>query len=161
MQASENNKGQLTAISVTSGIKVGHIPNGTARNYYPGEGGSNNRLFDSKSRSTDGTLSTYSMTYEQHASVSKFEELGLSELGYKIVDVAQKLNLNYDRKSGNLAVGAYADILPSATLTLNGSQMMHYEQPSFVQTHSAPIVGFRSPTIRDFSYYPVTFYKRN
>ena len=166
LQGSENDKGQLTGISAISEVKVGHTPKGTARDYYPGEGGSNNTFFDSKTKSRDGILSSYSMTFEQHASVSSIEEIGLKVMGYKIVDVAQKLNINYDGKSGGLAVSAYTDVFPSATLKVNGSQIMQYNQPSFVETHTAPIVGYSMPSsgsgpIQDFSYYPATFYKRN
>lgn len=39
-------------------------------------------------------------------------------MGFKIVDVAQKLNISFDRESGNLSLNAYTNIFPSATLKL-------------------------------------------
>jgi RHS repeat-associated protein len=166
LKASENDKGELTCITATSVVKVGHTPFGDARDYYPGPGGDNKTFSDSKTNSPDGTLSSYNMTFERHASVSKSEEISLNAIGFKIVDVAQKLNVSFNGKTGNLAVFAYTDIFPSATLKVNGNQIMHYPQPSFIQTHTAPIVGYNSPSsgsipVPDFSYYPSTFYKRN
>ncbi len=165
LQASENDKGQLTGISANSEIKVGHTPFGMAKDYYPGEGGSNNIFVASSMKSQDGALSSYNMTYEQHASVSTAEEYSLNAIGFKIVDVAQKLNVNYENKTGNLSVSAYTDVYPSATLKLNGSPIMQYNQPSFIETHVAPIIGYSSASsgsqpIHDFSYYPSKFYKR-
>jgi hypothetical protein len=133
------------------------------RDYYPGKGGSNNYF----------TQSGMSINYEQHASVPSFEEGGLNSMGFKIVDVAQKLNINYNNRNGNLSVSAYTDVFPSATLKLNntGGTLMNYTQPSFIGTHTAPITGWTHPNpykdnlgprpIRDFSYYPSVFYKRN
>ncbi|PUZ21650.1 RHS repeat-associated core domain-containing protein [Chitinophaga costaii] len=111
LQASENDKGQLTGITASSEVKVGHTPFGMARGSYPGEGGDNNTFSDSKTKSQGGTLSSYSMTFEQHASVSKAEEFSLNAIGFKIVDVAQKLNVNYDSKSGLIQTGRYGAIL--------------------------------------------------
>jgi hypothetical protein len=97
-------------------------------------------------------------------------------MGFKIVDVAQELNIRFDKGSGNLSVNAYTDVFPSATLKLNNTNttLMNYIQPSFVGTHSAPLKGIsnmnpfkdgygtlQSKPIRDFSYYPSRFYKRN
>ncbi len=90
----------------------------------------------------------------------------MNMLNYKLVDVAQKLDINYNKSNGNLTVGAYTDVFPSANLSLNGTKIMQYNQPSFPATHTAPVTGVR-PTprgvapVRDFSYYPVRFYKRN
>src|SRR5690606_5541542 len=110
------------------------------------------------------------LNFEQHASVSPSEEFGLSSMGYKIVDVAQKLNINYTSGTGKLSVSAYTNVFPSATLKMNGTSIMQYNQPSFKGTHTAPIKGWTSPSpykdnlgprpIRDFSYYPSQFYKR-
>jgi hypothetical protein len=36
------------------------------------------------------------INFEQHANVSRVEQFGLNAIGYKIVDVAQKLDVNYD-----------------------------------------------------------------
>ncbi|WP_422801200.1 hypothetical protein [Sphingobacterium sp. Mn56C] len=48
---------------------------------------------------------------------------------------------------------------------------MNYRKPSFKATHTAPIKGYSPPAMgegrtggqpmRDFSYYPSKFYKRN
>nr|WP_228421927.1 RHS repeat-associated core domain-containing protein [Chryseobacterium soldanellicola] len=168
LSASENSSGELTGLSATKNTEMGKtfgIFEG--RDYYPGEGGSNNYF----------TKSGMSVNYEQHASVPNsfpaYEEAGLNAAGFKIVDVAQKLNISFDKGSGNLSVNAYTNIFPSATLKLNntGTTLMNYKQPSFVGTHTAPVTGY-SPAargegrtggqpIRDFSYYPSKFYKRN
>jgi hypothetical protein len=155
----ENAAGELTGITGTSSSQVGKTPMGTARDYYPGEGGSNN-VFEGKATSTGA-----SFNFEQHASVSPSEQFGMNMMGYKIVDVAQKLNINYTSSTGGLSVSAATDIFPSATLKMNGTTIMQYNQPSFTGTHTAPIIGTSSPTsgsqpIRDFSYYPSQFYKR-
>jgi hypothetical protein len=165
ISASENSKGELTGLSATKnsdpvGKTFGIFP---GRDFYPGEGGSNNYF----------TKSGTSINYEQHASVPSFEEAGLNSMGYKIVDVAQKLNISFDKSNGNLSVNAYTSIFPSATLKLNNTNttLMNYVQPSFKATHTAPIKGWTIPSpykdnlgpqpIRDFSYYPSKFYKRN
>jgi len=153
----ENEAGELTSLvaSLPKPI-VGETPIGTARDYYPGEGGSNN-TFSMNTTSTGANVS-----FEQHASVSWQEEIGINLLGYKIVNVAQKLNINYNNSNGNLSVDAYTNVFPSATLKVNGSTIMQYNQPSFVKTHS----GFKTqrPTLNDFNsgekYYPSKFYKR-
>ncbi|MEJ5092314.1 hypothetical protein GEO21_19975, partial [Sphingobacterium faecium] len=133
----ENSEGELTSIVSTSKIKPGETPVGEPRLYYPGIGGDNN-ISTIKSTSMGINYS-----FEQHMSVSPIEEIGLNVMGYKIVDVAQKLNINYNNSNGNLSVSAYTNIFPSATLKLNntGSVMMQYNQPSFTRTHTAPIVG--------------------
>lgn len=154
----ENSKGELTGMSATQSVKVGETPVGEARDYYPGEGGSNN------TSSLNRTSTGYNLNFEQHASVSKFEEFGMNVMGFKIVDVAQKLNINYNSGNGNLSVSTYTGVFPSATLSVNGSQIMKYNQPSFTGTHSAP--PLMSPYFPkhseglDFSYYPSKFYKR-
>lgn len=45
---------------------------------------------------------------------------------------------------------------------------MNYKQPSFVGTHTAPTIknatvvrGGVEASVKDFSYYPAKFYKRN
>jgi hypothetical protein len=102
---------------------------------------------------------------EQHASVNKFEELGMNMLGYNIVNVAQKLDVNVSAK-GDVSVSSATDVFPSATLSVNGSTIMQYNQPSFIQTHTAPIIGSSSPTsgslpVRIFSYKPAQLFKRH
>ncbi|MHA6728111.1 RHS repeat-associated core domain-containing protein, partial [Chryseobacterium sp. A301] len=164
LSASKNSSGELTGLSATKTTEIGKTFGlFEGRNFYPGEGGSNNSF----------TKSGMSINYEQHASVPKLEESGLNSLGFKIVDVSQKLNISFDKGSGNLSVNAYTNIFPSATLKLNntGTTLMNYKQPSFVGTHTAPITGYSPPAmgegrtggqpIRDFSYYPSRFYKRN
>jgi hypothetical protein len=107
---------------------------------------------------------------EQHASVSRSEEAGLGLMGYNIVNVAQKLDINISSK-GNVSVSAASDVFPSATLSVNGSNIMKYAQPSFVQTHKLPQVGqskyipgpgasVPSLPVYDFSYKPAAWYKR-
>ena len=125
LSAQENEAGELTDLSATKTTKMGKTFGlFEGRDYYPGEGGSNNYF----------TQSGTTINYEQHASVPRFEESGLNSMGFKIVDVAQKLNINFDKKSGNLSVNAYTDVFPSATLKLNntGTTLMNYKQPSAV-----------------------------
>ena len=159
----ENVNGELTSIIGTSSTHPGETPMGTPRDYYPGEGGSNN-VFDSETTSTG-----ININFEQHASVSPSEEFGLNTMGYKIVNVAQKLNINYNSSNGNLSVSAYTGVFPSATLNMTANNgfvnynMMQYNQPSFVNTHTAPFINstFSGHSQgRDFSYYPTKFYKR-
>ena len=175
LSASENSAGELTGLSATKTTEIGKTFGlFQGRDYYPGEGGRNNYF----------TQSGMSINYEQHASVPGFEESGLNSMGFKVVDVAQKLNINFDKGSGNLSVNAYTDVFPSATLKLNntGTTLMNYVQPSFVGTHTAPLKGIsgmnpfkdswgnntnpyqnvsQPKAVRDFSYYPSRFYKRN
>ncbi|WP_324760148.1 DUF6443 domain-containing protein [Sphingobacterium thalpophilum] len=160
LTGNENSNGELTSITAKMSTSPGETPMGTARDFYPGEGGSNN-VFSLKS-----TGKGVNLNFEQHASVSPSEEFGLNSMGYKIVDVAQKLNINYTSATGNLTISAYTNIFPSATLKMNGTSIMQYNQPSFKATHTAPTNGY-APTmgssrvpIKDFSYYPSVFYKR-
>ena len=167
VSAEENSKGELTKLNASKITTIGKtfgVVGG--RDFYPGKGGDNNVF-----TITRGATPSTTINYEQHVSVPKVEEYGLNVLGYKIVDVSQKLNINYDSGSGNLSVNAYTNIFPSATLNLNntGETLMNYPQPSFVETHKGPIIkafpqsfsGRPIPHARDFSYYPAKFYKRN
>lgn len=166
----ENDAGELTSLVGNFKSEPGETPVGEPRMYYPGEGGSNN-VFDMKTTSTG-----INVNFEQHASVSRIEEVGLNAAGFKIVDVAQKLNINYNSSNGNLSVDAYTNIFPSASLTVSGngntSKLMQYNQPSFPGTHAAPLKGYSSTfvgsgtvstkqAVYDYSYYPSRFYKRN
>lgn len=160
----ENSAGELTSIVSSSNVTPGETPIGEPRLFYPGEGGSNNLS------NTGSTSTGVNYNFEQHMSVSKFKELGLNAMGYKIVDVAQKLNINFNNSNGNLSVSAYTNIFPSATLKLNNtnSTLMQYNQPSFIGTHSATIRnnaamgrGGVESSVKSFSYYPSRFYKRN
>ena len=103
---------------------------------------------------------------EQHASVSKIEQFGMNVMGYNIVNVAQKLDINIPTK-GSLTITTATDIFPSATLTVNGSNAMQYNQPSFVETHTLPVRGSGTfngntyfPATPDISYKPAMWYKR-
>jgi hypothetical protein len=76
--------------------------------------------------------------------------------------IAQKLNIVSNK--GFLWVGSYTDIFPSASLSVNGQQIMHYAQPSFVGTHSAPPImsTYLPGQVQgyNFDYYPSKFFKR-
>jgi RHS repeat-associated protein len=168
LNATENENGELTGLSATKQVILGRTPMGKPRDYYPGKGGSNNYFAFAGVANGDGTLGGFALNYEHHASVSPSEELGLNFLGYNIVDVAQKLNITYG--GGMLKVTASTGTFPSATLDIKntddrfsiGYRIMHYPQPSFGGTHSAPnIIGsFGQPIGKDFGYYPSTLYKR-
>jgi RHS repeat-associated protein len=123
LTGNENEAGELTSLSAKKSVKIGETPIGTARDYFPGLGSDQNKF---------GFTGT-TLNFEQHASVSPIEGLGLGLMGYDIVNVAQKLTLSLS--GNNLSVTAATDIFPSATLTMNGSQIMHYPQPSFKGTH--------------------------
>ncbi len=180
LTAGENEAGELTSLSGSFESKPGDTPIGAPRMFYPGQGGSNN-VFGMTPTSTG-----INTNFEQHASVSPIEEWGLNQIGFKIVDVAQKLNINYNSANGSLSVDAYTNVFPSAKLTVSGSgntsKLMQYNQPSFQGTHSAlkGVSGMnpfkdskgnyirpsentviRPKSINDFSYYPSRFYKRN
>ena len=157
LSARENDAGELTSLVGNFESKPGETPVGTPRMFYPGEGGSNNVF------TMNGTSGGININFEQHASVSPVEEyMALRPNGFKIVDVAQKLDINYNSSNGNLSVGAYTNIFPSANLTVSGngqtSKLMQYNQPSFPGTHSAPKNKYNT---YDYSYYPSKFYKRN
>nr|WP_068890586.1 DUF6443 domain-containing protein [Pedobacter panaciterrae] len=139
----ENSAGELTSLSVGKHVQPGDTPVGDPRTSYPGLGSDQNKF--ELSNSSSGT----NIKFEQHASVSRIEEFGLKTLGYNIVNVAQKLDLNYSK--GNLSVSASTDVFPSAKLTLNGQKIMQYNQPSFKATHSLT---------KDNSYKPAQWYKR-
>lgn len=145
LSASKNEQGQLTGISATKRIKIGPTPVGTGRDYFPGLGDDQNKASATYSMNSNGTLSSYNLNFEQHASVSPTEQFGLNMMGYDIVNVAQKLNLSYS--GGHLKVTAATDIFPSSTLTVNGNQLFKYNQPSFVKTHAIikEQVGVRIP----------------
>ncbi|NML69035.1 RHS repeat-associated core domain-containing protein [Chryseobacterium sp. RP-3-3] len=157
LTARENDAGELTNLVGSFKSKPGKTPVGEPRMFYPGEGGSNNVFTMS---SVPGGIN---INFEQHASVSPVEEyMALRPNGFKIVDVAQKLNINYNANSGNLSAEAYTNIFPSANLTVSGngqtSKLMQYNQPSFPGTHRAPKNKYNT---YDYSYYPSKFYKRN
>ncbi len=115
-------------------IDVGTTPVGTPRDYFPGLGDDQNKFTFNQSKNTNGTLNSYNLNFEQHASVSPSEEFGLGLMGYDIVNVAQKAT--FSLKNNQLSVKGYTDVFPSATLSVNGALIFQYNQPSFVKTHS-------------------------
>ena len=130
---SENELGELTSISATKSVEVGKTPCGSARDFFPGLGKDQNKFTYNQTSNEDGTLATYNLNFEQHASVSKIEEIGLNVLGFDIVNVAQNLKINFS--GDNLKVTASTDIFPSSTLKVNDIQLFQYNQPSFRATH--------------------------
>ena len=88
-------------------------------------------------------------------------------MGYNIVNVDQKLDVTVS-SMGILSTSAATDIFPSATLIQNGTKIMQYNQPSFVKTHSMPVLGHYSVpafggvgvTVYDEKYKPAVWYKR-
>ena len=78
-------------------------------------------------------LKNGSTTYEQHAKVNWLEEAGLASIGYDKVNIAQKITLNLS--GTKLSVTAATDIFPSASLSVNGTSLFNYNQPSFAKTH--------------------------
>lgn len=106
--------------------------------YYPGQ---KNQSVN-KSKLTNGQ----NVTYEQHAKINEFEEIGLSIFGYDKVNVAQKLTIGLD--VNNLTVKASTDIFPSASLRVNEHVLFRYNQPSFKSTHgiTRSIEGYRLPS---------------
>jgi hypothetical protein len=140
LTGNENEAGELTGLTATKSVKIGETPIGTARDYFPGLGADQNKFSFSGTQHKNGLLTSATLNFEQHASVSPIEAFGLGLMGYDIVNVAQNLQLSL---SGNqLSVTAATDIFPSATLTMNGRQMMYYPQPSFKGTH-----GYKKETV--------------
>ena len=125
----ENSKGELTSVSAGKHVEVGKTSIGTARDNYPGLGEDQNKF------SVTTGASGVNINVEQHSSVSQIEEVGMSLMGVDIVNVAQKLDVNISNQ-GNVSVSAATDVFPSATLTLNGTSIMQYNQPSFKATHT-------------------------
>jgi RHS repeat-associated protein len=151
----ENESGELTSLSATKEVTLGDTPVGAPRDHYPGLGKDQNKF------SADGGQ----INFEQHVSVSKIEEFGLNALGYNIVNVAQKLKIGVS--DNQLSVSAGTDVFPSATLTLNGKEIMRYTQPSFEGTHKAStngvqVVGQDGATVPTYniSYRKANFYNR-
>ncbi|MCX8473449.1 MAG: RHS repeat-associated core domain-containing protein, partial [Sediminibacterium sp.] len=123
----ENEAGELTNISATKNSSPGPTLAGKARDYFPGLGNDQNKFGFSKNSNS------LNLIFEQHASVSEFEEYGLNFMGYDIVNVAQQLDIKLTRN--NLSISAGTDIFPSATLSMNGIELFKYNQPSFKGTH--------------------------
>lgn len=145
LTGSENSAGELTGISKTKNIDIGSTPFGTARDYFPGLGANQNKFSSSQTKNSDGTLASYSLNFEQHASVSPVEEFGMNMMGFDIVNVAQQATFSL---TGNqLSVTGATDVFPSATLSGNGTQLFKYNQPSFTGTHGIiqTQTGVRTP----------------
>lgn len=167
--ANENSDGEFLGAYASQSVIIGSTPTSpvdNGRDFYPGLGDDQNKF--TQSCSPSGSLN---VNMEQHASVSRTEEIGLKAMGYRIVNVAQKLDINISSE-GSVSVSAATDVFPSAVLTVNGNDLMNYKQPSFVATHKAPLVGYTSGApsstpgyvprfpIHDFSYKPATWFKR-
>jgi len=162
ISSTEDSNGNLVSNSVSKLVDIGWTPVGSGRDFYPGLGSNQNKF------NANISGSSFDINFEQHASVSAIEEAGLNYFGYKIVNVAQKLNLSYH--GNKLAVSSATDIFPSASLSLNGIRIMQYNQPSFNKTHGAPVLGninlnpywdsAGSRPIYDYSYKPAAWYKR-
>lgn len=146
---SENSEGELTGLGVTSNVVVGETPVGTARDHYPGLGDDQNQV--KATTSAEGMH----VSFEQHASVPKIEEFALNMMGYNIVNVAQKLDVTVTPK-GAVSVSAATDVFPSATLKVNGSTIMQYNQPSFKESHRFRVENYHY--VRE--YKPAMWYKR-
>jgi len=155
----KNDAGELTSITSSKSVENGKTPIGTATGSYPGLGSDQNKF------SVAPTSAGVQVDLEQHASVSSIERAGLNMLGYNIVNVAQKLDVNISQQ-GNVSVSAATDLFPSATLSVNGSPIMQYNAPSFEANFRLPQVGTTSGgtvpggTIFDTSLKPAMWYKR-
>jgi RHS repeat-associated protein len=152
----ENEKGELVSVTASNNVVVGETPIGTARDHYPGLGNDQNKF------SLTADPGGYHLNMEQHASVSPIEEFGINFSGHYIVNVAQKLNVGI-APSGNVSISAATDIFPSATLTLNGSTIMQYNQPSFRGTHAKSYENVdkgRGENSFMNHYKPAVWYKR-
>ncbi len=159
VEGMENSKGELIGISSSYKVKLGNTPIGKPRAYYPGLGKGQNKFKYKRINTKKGF--TYNLVFEQHASVSKIEEITLNALAYDIVNVAQQLTINYSNNV--LTYSSATDVFPSATLNLNGSQVMYYPQPSFVKTHKFPkkwINDYFYYYWNDYKYLPAKLYKR-
>jgi RHS repeat-associated protein len=127
VQATEAEDGSFVSANVSSNTMLGPTPMGEARDYFPGLGADQNKEVNLKN------AGGFNVTFEQHASVSEIEEVGLNVLGYSMVNVAQKLQVTFG--DNQLSVIAGTDVFPSAELTVNGKELFKYNQPSFVETH--------------------------
>ena len=65
-------------------------------------------------------------------------------MGYDVVNVAQKLTIGLS--GNNLSISAATDVLPSASLSVNGNRLFQYNQPSFKATHGNDLINFGTPT---------------
>jgi RHS repeat-associated protein len=130
----EDADGNLLSVDVKSTYDIGETGGLSifkGRDYFPLLGDDQNKDINLKG------VNKFSATFEQHSSVPGIEAFGLNVLGYDVVNVAQKLNLSFDGK--NLSVTAATDVFPSATLSVNSTQLFKYDQPSFKATHGRDV----------------------
>ena len=138
VESNEDKEGNLVSVNVKSSVKMGATFGVfEGRDYFPGLGGNQNKSISLNN------VKNFSATFEQHASVPYFEELGLNSMGFDIVNVAQKAT--FSLSNNKLSVTAATDIFPSATLSVNGLQLFRYIQPSFTGTHGTKTIGYREP----------------
>ncbi|MFN5073468.1 MAG: RHS repeat domain-containing protein [Cyclobacteriaceae bacterium] len=77
---------------------------------------------------------SFSVNLEKHTMVNWFLEAPTFPLmGYNVVNVAQRLEIT--GQNGSINYKAFTDIFPSASLSINGTRVMKYMQPSFQKTH--------------------------
>lgn len=81
-------------MSVSAGkyVEIGSTPTSpidNGRDFYPGLGKDQNKF------SATTTNGEFNVNMEQHASVSKSESFGLNLMGFNMVNVAQKLDINF------------------------------------------------------------------
>ena len=156
----ENNKGELTGIKANMFKEIGTTPVGTPRDNFEGLGDQQNKFSFSQIKNANGTLSTYNLYFEQHASVSPIEQVGLNIMGFDIVNVAQQVNVSL--YNNNLTIKGSTDLFPSATLSVNGFQLFKYNQPSFIKTHgiTKKQIGARIPrNPLDDGLIPIYYYE--
>jgi RHS repeat-associated protein len=68
LTGNDNSKGELTSITASKEVVIGSTALGTARNSYAGLGDDQNKFTTTQSLNSDGTLSKFSLNFEQHAS---------------------------------------------------------------------------------------------
>ncbi len=114
----ENEKGALTGLYAQYETHPGLTPVGEPRMSFSGLGSDQNAFTQTQFSAANGAF-FFNLNFEQHASVSSEEDIGLGALNYDIVNVAQNLKLYYSNTTARLYVSAATDIFPSATLSLN------------------------------------------
>lgn len=132
ISATEDSDGKLLSLFSDAHYEIGPTPVGVGRNYFPGLGDDQNFSSQISVANANGGID-WQFSYEQHASVSWQEHAGLVLMGYDIVNVAQGLTIGVNQ--GQMSIVAETDIFPSATLTVNGSELFKYAQPSFKGPH--------------------------
>lgn len=118
--------------------QTGNVPFLTGRDFFPGL--PNNDI--------DQNLTSFpnNLHYEQHTCVPWVEEFGLNALGFGIVNVAQRVDVNFS-VSSRFSIEVFSDIFPSLEVVLHGEgdfigqnmsskSLKVYTQPSFINTHN-------------------------